>query len=120
MRIGLLTLGCDKNTVDNEYIAGLFESRGCSVVFEPAAGGPGLDAVVVLTCGFIADAREQSVEALLAWAEVKTRDGGPRIYAAGCLAQRHAAELLNAIPELDSIVGVGLFEQIVDLVLFGA
>ena len=120
MRIGLLTLGCDKNTVDNEYIAGLFESRGCSVVFEPAAGGPGLDAVVVLTCGFIADAREQSVEALLAWAEVKTRDGGPRIYAAGCLAQRHAAELLNAIPELDGIAGVGQFEQIVDLVLSGA
>ncbi len=120
MNIGLITLGCDKNTVDNEYIAGLLESRGCRVVFEAQPGTPGLDAVLVLTCGFIADAREQSVETLLSWAEVKTRDGAPRLYAAGCLAQRHGAELLDAIPELDGVAGVGRFEQTVELVMSGA
>ena len=116
MRIGLITLGCDKNTVDNEYIAGLFEARGCRVVFEPLPGSVALDAVVILTCGFIADAKQQSVEALVAWAEQKAKTGSPRLYAAGCLAQRHAAELLEAIPEIDGIAGVGQFGQLVDLV----
>ncbi|HUW61478.1 MAG TPA: 30S ribosomal protein S12 methylthiotransferase RimO [Candidatus Bathyarchaeia archaeon] len=116
MRIGLITLGCDKNTVDNEYIAGLFEARGCRVVFEPTPGGAALDAVVVLTCGFIADATRQSVEALVAWAEHKAKTGSPRLYAAGCLSQRHAAELLEAIPEIDGVAGVGQFGRLVDLV----
>jgi len=116
MRIGLITLGCDKNTVDNEYIAGLFAARGCRVVFEPTPGAAGLDAVVILTCGFIADAKQQSVEALVAWAEHKAKTGAPRLYAAGCLAQRHAAELLEAIPEIDGIAGVGQFGRLVDLV----
>lgn len=120
MRIGLVTLGCDKNTVDNEYIAGLFEARGCTVVFEPSPDGPGLDAVVVLTCGFIADAKQQSIETLVAWAEAAARDGVPRLYAAGCLAQCHAPELLDAIPEIQGVVGVGQFTQLVDLVVSGA
>ena len=119
MLIGLITLGCDKNTVDNEYVAGLFEARGCGVVFEPMPGTAALDAVVILTCGFIADAKRQSVETLVAWAEHKARTGGPRLYASGCLAQRHAAELLEAIPEIDGIAGVGQFGKLVELVLSG-
>lgn len=114
-------MGCDKNTVDNEYLAGLFEARGCGVVFEPSPSDAATpDAVVVLTCGFIGDAKQQSVETLVAWAELKGRTGRPRIYAAGCLAQRHARELLEAIPELDGIAGVGQFDQLADLAMGAA
>lgn len=116
MLIGLITLGCDKNTVDSEYLAGLFEARGHEVMFDASPEAPMPDAVVVLTCGFIADAKQQSVETLVAWAEVKTRNGTPRLFAAGCLAQRHADELLQSIPEIDGIAGVGQYGQLVDLV----
>ena len=95
MRVGLVTLGCDKNTVDNEYLAGLLESSGCDVVAAEDFGGEvSLDAAVIATCGFIGDAKEQSVEAIVALAEMKRRGGNPRrLYVAGCLAQRYAAEL---------------------------
>jgi len=116
MLIGLITLGCDKNTVDSEYLAGLFEEQGYDVMFEPSPDAPMPDAVVVLTCGFIADAKQQSIEALVTWAEVKTRNGTPRLYVAGCLAQRHADELLQSIPEIDGIAGVGQYRQLVGLV----
>ena len=54
MRVGLVTLGCDKNTVDNEYLAGLLEGQGCEVVFmRDITDGGALDAAVVTTCGFI-------------------------------------------------------------------
>lgn len=113
MRVGLVTLGCDKNTVDNEYLAGLLESGGCEVVAaDDFTGDITLDAVVVTTCGFIGDAKEQSVEAIVTLAEMKRIGGNPsRLYVAGCLAQRYAAELLEEIPEIDGIVGVGQFAE---------
>ncbi len=114
MRIGLVTLGCDKNTVDNEYLAGLLTARGCEVVFlEPDGVDDALEAVAVLTCGFILDAREQSVEALVSWVERKRATGRPgRVYAAGCLAQRYADDLLKSLPNLDGVVGVGQLDEL--------
>lgn len=119
MRVGLITLGCDKNTVDNEYLAGVLEDRGCTVLFEKECGaGVALDAVVVMTCGFIGDAKRQSVERIVELAERKRESGNPkRLYAAGCLAQRYAQDLLNEIPEIDGIVGVGQFETLANLIL---
>ncbi len=118
MRVGLITLGCDKNTVDNEYLAGLLESSGCEVVAaDDFAGEISLDAAVIATCGFIGDAKEQSVEAIVALAEMKRRDANPRrLYVAGCLAQRYAAELLEEIPEIDGIVGVGQFAEMAAMI----
>lgn len=116
MRVGLLTLGCDKNTVDAEYAAGLLTRAGheCLPVHDPEALPPLLDVVVVTTCGFIADARQQSVEALLLLAESKRRTGYPkRVVAAGCLTQRYGRELAVEIPELDAVAGVGRFEDLV-------
>lgn len=109
--IGLITLGCDKNTVDMEYIAGALESAGLrwrTLDAEDPPDGQDLDAVVVLTCGFMQDARKQSVEALVHWAEHKKHSGAPLILAAaGCLSQRYGNNLAAELPELDLICGVG-------------
>ena len=117
MRVGIVTLGCDKNTVDNEYLAGLLEQAGCELV---VAGGTGvaLDAAVVTTCGFIDAARAQSVDAIVQLAERKRATGNPRrLFVSGCLAQRYAEELLKEIPEIDGLVGVGQFKQLAELIL---
>lgn len=114
MRVGILTLGCDKNTVDNEYLAGLLAAAGCSVHALPLDETvPALDVVVATTCGFIGEAKAQSVAHLVALAKQKAESGYPRrIIAAGCLAQRYAAELLREIPEIDIAAGVGQMEAL--------
>lgn len=121
MRVGLFTLGCDKNTVDNEYLAGLLEDKGCEVVFlDDTESDSALDAVVVTTCGFIGDAKKQSVETLLEFAERKKERGFPRkVFAAGCLAQRYATDLVKELPNLDGLVGVGQYEQLTAMILDG-
>lgn len=117
MRVGVVTLGCDKNTVDNEYLAGLLDDAGCDLLLEPEPDGDdALDAVVVTTCGFILDAKQQSIQTLVDWAERKRERGAPRLYVAGCLAQRYAADLLREIPEIDGIVGVGQFVQLARMI----
>lgn len=122
MRVGLVTLGCDKNTVDNEYLAGLLEGQGCEVVFmDGVDDGGALDAAVVTTCGFIGDAKQQSVNSLIALADRKRDGESPkRLFVAGCLAQRYADDLLNEIPEIDGLVGVGQFQQLTSMILAGA
>ena len=120
MRVCLITLGCDKNTVDNEYLAGLLADRGYEIVPEPSEHTDfpeRLDAVIVTTCGFIGDAKEQSIETILRVATAKRETGNPRrLFVAGCLAQRYAKELLAEIPEIDGIGGVGQFETMAALV----
>ena len=121
MRVGLFTLGCDKNTVDNEYLAGMLEGKGCEVDFiDDVAVEQPYDAVVVTTCGFIGDAKKQSIETLLEFSERKKENGFPkRVFAAGCLAQRYADELIKELPNLDGLVGVGQYDQLTDLILDG-
>ncbi len=117
MRVGLVTLGCDKNSVDTEYLAAMLEDAGCALHLEPdPEGDDALDAVVVTTCGFIADAKRQSVQALVDWAQRRRNTGAPRLYVMGCLAQRYAGDLLAEIPEIDGIVGVGQFREMVDMI----
>ena len=122
MRVGLVTLGCDKNTVDNEYLAGLLEGQGCEVVFmQDVTDGDALDAAVVTTCGFIGDAKQQSVDSLVALADRKRDEGSPkRLFVAGCLAQRYADDLLNEIPEIDGLVGVGQFQKLTSMIMAGS
>lgn len=120
MRVGVVTLGCDKNTVDNEYLAGLLAKAGCTLV-TGALEDERLDAVVVTTCGFIGAAKEQSVEAIVDMVDRKTETGNPaRVYVAGCLAQRYADELLAELPEIDGLVGVGQFHKLAELILADA
>lgn len=118
MRVGLVTLGCDKNTVDNEYLAGLLTQAGCEVEVAVDLDAPSeLDAVIVTTCGFIGSAKQQSVDTIVTLADLKRETGNPtRLFVAGCLAQRYADDLLAEIPEIDGLVGVGQFTKLVEMV----
>lgn len=117
-RVGIVTLGCDKNTVDNEYLAGMIERAGGAVVV--ADDGLPLDAAVVTTCGFIAEAKRQSIDAILELAARKRETGSPRrLYVAGCLSQRYGEDMMKEIPEIDGLVGVGQFKRITEMIAAG-
>ncbi len=113
MRVGFVTLGCDKNTVDNEYLAGLLARRGMSI--EPADEANPPDVVVITTCGFLKAAQDQSVELIRRWAGVREQSG-TRLGVIGCLAQRSKEELLRDFPQIDFLAGVGEFERVARLV----
>ncbi|NLV46248.1 MAG: 30S ribosomal protein S12 methylthiotransferase RimO [Candidatus Hydrogenedentes bacterium] len=111
-RIGIVVLGCDKNTADAEHFAGRLEERLSKRVTVLAAGTPDdsppdLDAVIIFTCAFIHDAKTESVEMILAWTTFRTEWGVPgRVYVAGCLSERYRKELEAEIPEVDAFVGI--------------
>ncbi|MEQ8819856.1 MAG: 30S ribosomal protein S12 methylthiotransferase RimO [Sumerlaeia bacterium] len=113
MRVGLVTLGCDKNTVDNEYLAGLLASDGHSIEVATESNPP--DVVVITTCGFLALARDQSLESIRDWAKIRATHG-TRLGVIGCLAQRASEQLLRDFPEIDFLAGVGDFERVARLV----
>ena len=100
------TLGCPKNSVDSDKIAGSLLAGG----LEPAAAAGDAELVVVNTCAFIEAAREESIETILTIAE--TRAAGARLVVTGCLAERHGAELAEALPEVDLVAGFGVPVQL--------
>jgi len=117
VRIGLVVLGCDKNTVDSEYLAASLARRGAMVTTDPIRDGP-VDVVVIATCGFTHEARQQSLATIRRWAARKVRSLHPMaLYVWSCMGQRWAAELAEAIPEIDGIAGVGRFEQLAAAIL---
>jgi ribosomal protein S12 methylthiotransferase len=101
MRFWLETLGCPKNQVDSDKLAGHLAVEG----YEPAASPEAADLVVVNTCAFIEAARQESVETVLALAEV--RNPGSRLVVTGCMAERYGQELADALPEVDLVAGFG-------------
>lgn len=98
----LISLGCPKNLVDSERIAGGLQARGHQLTAQPADA----DFVVVNTCGFIASAREESYAAIAEMIELKRRGRLRGIIVAGCLAEREKDNLLAKYPEIDRVVGV--------------
>ncbi|HTX63918.1 MAG TPA: radical SAM protein, partial [Acidimicrobiales bacterium] len=100
-RYWLQTLGCPKNQVDSDKLAGLLETDG----FVPSAGPDDADLVVVNTCAFIDAARQESIEAVLELADV--RRPGARLVVTGCMAERYGDELAAALPEVDLVAGFG-------------
>jgi ribosomal protein S12 methylthiotransferase len=96
------TLGCPKNQVDSEKIVGTLLAEGMVAADDAAAA----DLVVVNTCAFIEDARQESVDTVLALAEA--RQAGARLVVTGCLAERYGPELADALPEADLVAGFGV------------
>lgn len=113
IRVGLVTLGCDKNTVDNEYLAGLLSQRGMTVEVADPKSPP--DVVVITTCGFIQSARDQSMNAIREWSKVRARTGA-RLGVIGCLAQRNGEDIMREVPGIDFLAGVGQFEKVARMV----
>ncbi|RKY21115.1 MAG: 30S ribosomal protein S12 methylthiotransferase RimO [Planctomycetota bacterium] len=112
----LVSLGCSKNLVDSEVMAGHLGRSGIQLVTEPEDA----DVVVVNTCGFIHEARQESVDTILQYVELKRRGELAGVVVTGCLVQLHQAELAEEIPEVDAFLGLSDYSgvpSIVDAVL---
>ena len=112
MKIGLLSLGCPKNLVDGEVMLGIARAAGHDIVQDAA----GADVVVVNTCAFIDNAKEESIAAILEMAALKEQSQGKRLVVTGCLAERYRDELRKEIPEIDAVLGTGEVEGILDAI----
>jgi ribosomal protein S12 methylthiotransferase len=108
-RIALITLGCDKNTVDSERMMAALVGHGARVTSEVA----GADVAVVNTCGFIQEAKEQSIETILEACDLKERGGLRAVVVVGCLVQRYGRELRAEIPEVDLYMGLTELQDLV-------
>lgn len=116
MKVNIITLGCSKNTSDSEHVAGTLRKAGISVVFDSKATDA--DVIVVNTCGFIGDAKEESVNTLLEQVGIKMRGRRQRtLIAVGCLIERYKKELRREIPEIDAFFGVHEWNQLCRYIL---
>ena len=109
--VDIISLGCSKNLVDSEMLMGLFEANGYRVTHD--AEQPEGDIAVVNTCGFIADAKEESINTILELAQAKSEGHLQRLYVMGCLSERYLAELEAEIPEVDGWYGKFNYKQLV-------
>ena len=98
MNILFISLGCDKNLVDSEVMLGLLDKKGYKIVDEESEA----DVIVINTCCFINDAKEESVQTILEMAEYKKEGRLKALIVTGCLAQRYQQEILDEIPEVDA------------------
>jgi len=112
MRINIITLGCSKNTVDSEKLAAGLQAAGHTVHFDRARND--CDTVIVNTCGFIGDAKEESINTVLQQIGIKTRGRkSRRLVVCGCLVERYRDELEKEMPEVDAWYGVHEWERMV-------
>lgn len=102
-RVNVITLGCSKNLVDSERVLKLFKDAGLDAVHE-ASHRKG-DIIVINTCGFIGDAKEESIETILQYTTAKLNKEVSAVYVMGCLSERYGTELINEIPEVDAWYG---------------
>lgn len=109
MKILFISLGCDKNLVDSEMMLGMLQEKGYSFTDDEAEA----DIVVVNTCCFIGDAKEESINTLLEMSELKENGQIKALIAAGCLAQRYREEIQKEIPQVDAIIGTTAIDEIV-------
>ncbi len=110
--IDFISLGCSKNLVDSENLMGLFEAHGYHVTHD--SDDPQGEIVVINTCGFIADAKEESINTILEFAQAKTEGRIERLYVMGCLSERYLAELEAEIPEVDGWYGKFNYRQLLN------
>ena len=108
-RLGLVTLGCDKNTVDSERMMAVLAQAGARVTSDVESA----QVVVVNTCGFIESAKEQSIDAILRACEMKGKGRVKAVVAVGCMVQRYQGELEREIPELDLSLGIAEMPRLV-------
>ena len=112
--VDIITLGCSKNLVDSEMLMGLFEAHGYHVTHD--AEHPQGDIAVVNTCGFIEDAKQESIDTILELAQAKEEGRLQRLYVMGCLSERYLADLEAEIPEVDGWYGkFNYLQLLVDL-----
>lgn len=111
-KIALISLGCAKNLVNSEQMLCLLDDAEYTLVPDP----DGADAVIVNTCGFIDSAKSEAIDNILEMAALKAEGRLKKIIVAGCLSERYRGEVRNELPEVDALIGVGSFADVVDVV----
>ena len=112
MKILFVSLGCDKNLVDSEHMLGMLCDNGFTVTDDENEA----DVIVVNTCCFIHDAKEESIENIIEMAKLKGEGNLKALVVTGCLAQRYKDEIQKEIPEVDAIIGTTAYDDIVNIV----
>ena len=108
MKILFVSLGCDKNLVDSEMMLGLLTRDGHAFTDDEKEA----DVIVINTCCFINDAKEESINTILEMAELKKNGNLKALIVTGCLAQRYKQEIIDEIPEVDAIIGTSTYDEI--------
>lgn len=108
MKILFISLGCDKNTVDSEMMLGILSEHG----YEITDSNEDADAVVINTCCFIGDAKQESIDNIVAMGELKKSGQLKAIVVTGCLGQRYTEEIHESLPEVDAILGISSFDKV--------
>jgi len=112
MKICLISLGCDKNLVDSEHMLGLVAERGYTYTDDEKEA----DIIIVNTCCFILDAKQESVEAILETAKLKREGKLKALIVTGCMAQRYQDEIKEEIPEVDALLGTSSYDKIAEVI----
>ncbi len=110
-KVHFISLGCPKNLVDSEIMAGSLINEG----FQVQGDADGADTVIINTCGFIEDSKKESIQRILEMAELKEHGKVGKIVVAGCLTQRYKTDLVEGLPEADLFVGSGEFQNIAQI-----
>lgn len=112
MKLLFISLGCDKNLVDSEYMIGMLHAAGYTITDDENDA----DVIVVNSCCFIGDAKEESIQTILSAARLKQTGKLKSLIVTGCLAQRYQDEVLREIPEVDALLGTNAYDAIVEAV----
>ena len=110
--VAIVTLGCVKNTVDSEIMLGQFVKNGFQISLDPQSA----DVIVINTCGFIEDAKKESIDVILDAIELRKSNPEVKIFVTGCLSQRYYKSLRKEFPEIDGFLGVENFHQIIEFI----
>ena len=110
MKLLFVSLGCDKNLVDTEFMLGMLRDDGIEITNDETEA----DIIIVNTCCFINDAKEESIQTILELAELKKTGQLKALVVAGCLAQRYQEEIQKEIEEVDAIIGTTALEKVVE------
>ncbi|MBO5246812.1 MAG: 30S ribosomal protein S12 methylthiotransferase RimO [Eubacterium sp.] len=112
MNLLFISLGCDKNLVDSEYMIGMLQAAGYTITDDEYEA----DVIIVNSCCFIGDAKEESIQTILSMAQLKQTGKLKSLIVTGCLAQRYQDEVLAEIPEVDAVIGTNAYDNIVEAV----
>mgnify|MGYP003186099663 FL=1 len=112
MKVLLISLGCDKNLVDSEVMLGLLDKAGHELTNDETEA----EAVVINTCAFISDAKEESINTIIEMGRLKKTGRLKKLIVAGCLSQRYKDEIMKELPEIDVIIGATNYDKIVEAI----
>ena len=111
-RVGMVSLGCPKNQVDAEHMLYDLKQQGFELVADAALS----DVVIVNTCGFIESAKQEAIDTILEFCQLKKEGRIKAVIATGCLSERYRDEMIKEMPELDAVVGLGSNSRLCDII----